>query len=334
MELIVENPGLLTTIQDEGRFGYLSFGMSSAGPMDPAAFRIANILVGNDHGESALEATIFGPTIRFEGEEGLLALTGADMGATLNGRPCPRYQAVPVKAGDQLRMGAVTSGARAYIAVSGGIDVPLIMGSRSTAVQNRVGGFEGRKLMAGDRLPGGIPRYLPADPDPRHSSAPEYPGAVEIRVIPGPQQDAFTAAGLVTFYGSEFTIGADSNRMGCRLDGPLVEHAGDGNIISDGIVPGCIQVPGSGQPIVLLQDCQTVGGYAKIATVVAADLGSMGQLKPGDRVRFRAVSLEEAHAAYLNQEKTLYELDAKFNHSWAEAAVHRIGQFLSGKTVL
>lgn len=129
-------------------------------------------------------------------------------------------------------------------------------------------------------------------------------------------------------------IGADSNRMGCRLDGPLVEHAGDGNIISDGIVPGCIQVSGSGQPIVLLQDCQTVGGYAKIATVVAADLGSMGQLKPGDRVRFRAVSLEEAHAAYLNQEKTLYELDAKFNHSWAEAAVHRIGQFLSGKTVL
>lgn len=334
MELIVENPGLLTTIQDEGRFGYLSFGMSCSGPMDPVAFRIANILVGNDHGESALEATILGPTIRFEGEECLLALTGADMGATLNGRPCPRYQAVPVKADDQLRMCAVTSGARAYIAVSGGIDVPLIMGSRSTAVQNKIGGFEGRKLMAGDRLQVGIPRYLPADTDPRHSPAPEFAGAMEVRVIPGPQEDEFTEGGLAAFYGSEYTIGADFNRMGVRLDGPLVEHAGDGNIISDGIVPGCIQVPGSGQPIVLLQECQTVGGYAKIATVISADLGRMGQVKPGDRVRFKKVSLEEAHAAYLEQEKMLYDLDAKFNHSWAEATVHRIGQFLSGKPVL
>ena len=171
MALVVDNPGLLTTVQDEGRFGYARFGMSPSGPMDRVAFETANILVGNDPGESALEMTMLGPTLTLLGE-GVLAVTGADMASRINGRPCPRYQAVAYHDGDRLEMGFAASGARAYLAVSGGFDVPKVMGSRSTAVQNQVGGFEGRKLKAGDRLALGTPKYLPADPDPRHAEPP------------------------------------------------------------------------------------------------------------------------------------------------------------------
>ena len=330
MALVVDNPGLLTTVQDEGRFGYARFGMSPSGPMDRVAFETANILVGNDPGESALEMTMLGPTLTLLGE-GVLAVTGADMASRINGRPCPRYQAVAYHDGDRLEMGFAASGARAYLAVSGGFDVPKVMGSRSTAVQNQVGGFEGRKLKAGDRLALGTPKYLPADPDPRHAEPPaplSFP--LRIRVIPGPQEDAFTSTGLDTFYGTEYTLGADSNRMGYRLEGPVIEMAGDGNIISDGIVPGCIQVPGAGLPIILLQECQTVGGYPKIATVIAADMPLLGQCKPGDRLVFQPVTMEEAHRAYFIQQKAIFDLDRKFNYTPVQNALHWLGQLLSG----
>ncbi len=332
-ELIIETPGMLTTVQDLGRFGSARFGMSPSGPMDSVSFRIANILVGNDPKDSALEATILGPTVRFT-DDGLIAVTGADMAPKLNSRPCPRYQAVPVRSGDILQLGAITSGARTYVAFSGGIDVPLMMGSRATAVQNKVGGFEGRRLMAGDRLSLGKPAYLPADTDPRHLPLPApYANEAIFRVVPGPQEDAFTEAGRKTFYGSTYTVSTESNRMGCRLEGSVIEHAGDGNIISDGIVAGCIQVPGSGQPIVLLQECQTVGGYAKIATVISADLSRLGQCKAGDRITFQAVTLAEAQQAYREQERVILALEERFNHSWAESFVRRIGRRLAGKTI-
>ncbi|NBI68167.1 biotin-dependent carboxyltransferase [Pseudoflavonifractor sp. 60] len=311
MGFITENPGVLTTIQDEGRYGYEQFGMSPAGPMDLRAFRTANLLVDNDPGESALEATALGPALRFD-QDNVAAVTGADMAPTLNGRPCPMYQAVAVKAGDVLRLGAAKSGLRSYIAFAGGLDVPQVMGSRATALQNQVGGYQGRRLAKGDAVgfrapnPGlALPRVAPVPP-------PEGKEAV-IRVILGPQDDMFTQEGLNTFLSQPYTVSKDFDRMGCRLEGAVIAHSGDGNIISDGMVTGAIQVPTSGQPIIMLAERQTVGGYTKIATVISADLPRVGQRKTGDVIRFQAVTVEEAHQLWRAFHQELEELKAQLD---------------------
>jgi len=313
MGFLAENPGVLTTIQDEGRYGYEQFGMSPAGPMDLKAFRTANILVGNPMGESALEATVLGPALRFD-QDNVIAITGADMGPTLNGAPCPMYQAVAVKAGDQLRLGAAKTGCRAYLAFRGGLDVPPVMGSRSTALQNQVGGYQGRKLAKGDqigfRAPDGALQGLRAAPVP----SPAGREAV-VRVILGPQEDRFTKEGLDAFLSQPYTVSKDFDRMGCRLEGPVIAHKTDGNIISDGMVTGAIQVPTSGQPIIMMAERQTVGGYTKIATVISADLPVVGQRKTGDVIRFQAVTVEEAHRLWREFSRELEDLRARLSRS-------------------
>lgn len=311
MGFVTENPGVLTTIQDEGRYGYEQFGMSPSGPMDLKAFRTANLLAGNPAGESALEATVLGPALRFD-QENVIALTGADMQPVLNGRPCPMYQAVAVRAGDLLKLGAARTGCRTYIAFAGGLDVPLVMGSRATALQNRVGGFQGRKLAKGDAV--GFRAPNPALPLPRIAPIPVHGGhEVTIRVVLGPQDDAFTREGMETFLGRPYTVSKDFDRMGCRLEGPVIEHKTDGNIISDGMVTGAIQVPTAGQPIIMLAERQTVGGYTKIATVISADLPLVGQCKTGDTIRFQAVRMEEAHRAWREANRELEELKARLD---------------------
>lgn len=311
MGFATENPGVLTTIQDEGRYGYEQFGMSPAGPMDGTAFRTANILVGNLEGESALEATMLGPALCFD-QDNLIAITGADMVPTLNGQPCPMYQAVAVKAGDRLMLGAARTGCRAYIAFAGGLDVPQVMGSRATALQNKVGGYQGRKLAKGDNV--GFRAPNPTLPLPRIAPVSALAGReVTIRVVLGPQDDAFTEEGVQTFLSQPYTVSKDFDRMGCRLEGPVIQHKTDGNIISDGMVTGAIQVPTSGQPIIMLAERQTVGGYTKIATVISADLPIVGQRKTGDVIRFQAVSMEEAHRAWREANRELEELKARLD---------------------
>lgn len=311
MGFVTENPGVLTTIQDEGRYGYEQFGMSPAGPMDGTAFRTANLLVGNPEGESALEATVLGPTLRFD-QDNVIAVTGADMAPALNGQPYPMYQAVSVKAGDQLKLGAAKTGCRAYIAFAGGLDVPQVMGSRATALQNKVGGYQGRKLAKGDAV--GFRAPNPSLPLPRTAPVPAPAGReVTIRVILGPQDDMFTKEGLDTFLSQPYTVSKDFDRMGCRLEGPVIQHKTDGNIISDGMVTGAIQVPTSGQPIIMLAERQTVGGYTKIATVISTDLPLVGQRKTGDVIRFQAVSVEEAHRAWRETNRELEELKANLD---------------------
>jgi len=308
MNFLVESPGLLTTVQDGGRYGYERFGVSPSGPMDRHAFQIANILAGNRRCEGALEATILGPTLVFDGD-GVIALTGADMGAALNGVPCPTWRAVAVYAGDRLTMGPARSGCRTYIAFCGGLDVPTVMGSRSTALQSRIGGYEGRKLAPGDTLavrPAPLPQNLPAR---RAAPPPPYGGRVTVRVILGPQEDAFTAEGLDTFLTQPYTVSNDFSRMGYRLEGPVIRHREDGNILSDGMVTGAVQVPTSGRPIIMMADRQTVGGYTKIAAVISADLPLVGQCKAGDILRFRSVSLAEAHEALGRAEQELRDLE-------------------------
>ena len=303
MRVRVNKAGLLTTVQDGGRWGYQAMGVPVAGPMDLYSHRLANALVGNADGGATLEVTLTGPELEFD-DERTIAVTGA----TFEGIPDARFA---VRRGDRLRFGARVRGTRAYVAISGGIDTPLVLGSRSTHLPSAMGGFEGRALKAGDELPLGEPiaRLKVRAPNSR---APEREALTErtlaertLRVLPGPQHDRFTANALDVLQSAPYRIGTDSNRMGYRLAGARLEHSRGADIISDATPAGTLQVPASGQPILLMADRQTTGGYAKIATVISADLSVAGQLAPGDEVRFVVTTPAEAHAALLAQEQLL-----------------------------
>ena len=295
MSILVKTPGPLTTVQDEGRFFYQSSGIRPSGVMDAAAYEAANALVGNTKGEAVLEMTFLGATLEFQ-SAAWFALTGADMQAKLDGAPVARDQAIRAEAGQTLAVGMAVSGCRGYLAVRGGVDVPLVMGSRSTDVSAKLGGFDGRALKAGDVLP-----TLSVDdwtPTTLRYESPVYESAVTVRVVPGPQEEYFTAAGLETFFSSAYEISPNSDRMGLRLEGPEIESRNGTDIVSDGIVFGSIQVPSGGKPILLMADHQTAGGYAKIGTVLSLDLPKLAQARPGDTVRFQRISAEDAQALY------------------------------------
>lgn len=294
----VINPGLLTTVQDLGRYGRQQYGIPVAGAADRYSYKAANLLVGNRETAAALEITVFGPRLKTLADT-IIAVTGADLGARLNGRPLTLHQAVPVKSGSIIDFSVPLHGCRAYLAVAGGIAVPLVMGSRSTSLRARLGGYRGRALESGDLLSAyrqaGSPPNTPAGAaQAAHAPVPRWEKPCVIRVIPGPRDDYFTARGKETFFSSEYTVGMHSDRMGLRLEGPLIEHSGATDIISDGTVPGIIQVPGDGRPVILFVDAQTVGGYPEIATVITADLPKLAQLLPGDRLMFVPVTIEEA----------------------------------------
>ena len=290
MKLHILNPGPQTTVQDRGRFGYMAYGIAPSGAMDQAAYEAANELLGNRNGEAVLEATLLGPTVQFDGDC-VIALTGADMGALLDGVPLETYCSHQVRAGQTLTMGLAKTGCRGYLAVSGGVDVPVVMGSRSTNLKCQLGGMEGRALKRGDVLEaaGGIPAARK-----KTAEKPELSQSVTVRVIPGPQDDLFTKRGLETLWSSTYTVSTSSDRMGLRLEGPTVETVSGSDIVSDGIAFGAIQVTSAGQPIILMADRQTTGGYAKVGTVCSADLPKLAQLKPGGIVQMKPISVQEA----------------------------------------
>ena len=289
-------PGLLTTVQDVGRPGYQRFGVPRGGALDAFALAAANALVGNPPDAAGLEVTLVGPVLRVAAE-GLVACTGADLGFTIDGEPAALWQAHRVRPGQVLRFAGRRSGCRAYVAVAGGIAVPPVMGSRSTDIRARIGGVAGRALARGDHLPVGP---LPADW--RERAGLSLPPALRrhglpqpARVVLGPQDDRFLPVAFERLLGAPYRVSAQSDRMGYRLTGPRLVHRDGADIVSEGNAPGSIQVPGNGQPIVLLADRQTTGGYAKIATVVSADLDFLAQAAPGDRITFRAVDVATAH---------------------------------------
>jgi len=289
----VTDPGPQTTVQDLGRVGQLRYGIPPSGPIDVRAFVVANRLVGNVDGAAALECTLMGP--RFTVQTACaMAVTGADAPVTVNGEAAPTWTTIPLAAGDAVRVAAARAGVRIYVAFSGGLDVPTVLGSRATFLRGRMGGVEGRALKRDDRL-----HLLPAPPPSRlqipAASIPAIESEPEIRVVLGPQQDRFTAEGIAALLGGAYDMLPQSDRMGARLSGPRIAHARGHDIISDGIALGSVQVPGDGQPIVLLVDRQSTGGYTKIATVVSFDIGRIGQVKPGQRVRFHAIDVAEAH---------------------------------------
>ena len=289
-------PGALTTVQDAGRFDYQQAGMMCSGVMDTDAYEAAGYLVGNTDGEAVLEHTVFGGTYLFE-SDCIIAITGADMKPSLNGSPCPMYRPVFVKAGSRLVLGAAVNGCRTYLGVSGGIDVPVVMGSRSTCMKCRIGGYLGRALCSGDLLPVGRSAVSFEQLSGRSIRQPVYSDTITVRAIAGPQDEYFTDKGKRTFYSCAFTVSDQSDRMGCRLNGPAVESFHGTDIISDGIVFGSVQITSAGQPIILLADRQTTGGYAKIATVCTADLPLLAQARPGSTIHFKEITVEEAQQA-------------------------------------
>lgn len=295
--------GLLTTVQDGGRTGYQSQGFSVGGAMDLRAFRTANLLLDNPENAAALEITLLGPELEFTSPT-YIAVTGGDFSPTLNGNPVPMYAALRIRKGDVLKFGGARTGTRGYIAFSGGLDVPVVMGSRSTSLTGRIGGFQGRKLQAGDELNERTPRrFLPFLRSRRLSPPDSAADDGVLRVIPGPQDDLFTREGMETFLSAEYTVTGESDRMGCRLDGPAVTAKGATDILSDGTAFGAVQVPSSGKPIVLLADRQTAGGYAKIATVISVDIPRLVQKRMDDKIRFSAVTVQEAQALLLREER-------------------------------
>lgn len=331
MEIV--SPGLMTTVQDLGRRGYQRLGVPVAGAMDTFALRIANILVGNREDAAGLEVTVLGPTIRFLVDT-TISLAGADLGAHLDGVSIPPWRSVTVKAGGVLGFRGTQEGVRAYIAVAGGLDVPLVMGSRSTYLKGSFGGHDGRALTDGDVLDI-LPPNAPRGPNGTEL-APEltpasYGHEHQVRVVLGPQDDAFSSRGLSTFLSAQYSISIQSDRMGYRLDGPKVEHVDRADIVSDAIALGSVQITGDGSPIILLADRGTTGGYTKIATVIGADLSYLAQAMPGDTIQFSSISQDDARDILLGQERLIAEIKRSvgLDNSGlfglaAEGEVHRV----------
>jgi antagonist of KipI len=315
--MLVVRAGLQTTLQDLGRWGFQCRGVPVAGPMDRGAHRLANALAGSDPAAAVLEVTLSGPELVFD-DPRHVAVTGAEFDLTVDDEAVPMNARIAVPAGGTLRFGERRKGARAYVAVAGGFDVPLVLGSRATHVGSHMGGYQGRALAAGDRIPlhpargdrgwTGRPG-VPEDAVAALASGPQEGG--RLRVVPGPDRDRFTSEAIETLRSATWIVGADSNRMGYRLEGPVLPHADGADIISQATVPGLIQVPGSGAPVLLMADRQTTGGYARIATVISADLDLAGQLAPGDPVAFEVCSLRDALVALAAREHLLMRVESR-----------------------
>jgi antagonist of KipI len=308
MSLIeVRAPGLLTTVQDLGREGFGPMGVSASGAADAVSLRIGNRLVGNAEGVAGLEMTLLGGTFFFR-ETAVVALTGADFAPTLDNAPVPSWSSVEIRAGQTLLMGPTQTGARCYLCVRGGIDVKRFLGSASTHLLSGLGGFEGRALRKGDVLRVGRAsegfRTFRKRNLARRALEKLAPRKV-LRVTAGPQSDWFSAETRRMFYPGTYRVAEDSNRMGLRLEGAALAPVSGGEMISEGVSLGAVQITAGGLPIILFVEQQTTGGYPKIANVISADLSSLGQLRPRDEVRFELVEMETARALLVEQEKLL-----------------------------
>ena len=298
MSIEILNAGMLSTVQDLGRFGVMKNGFTQSGAMDSRSAKTANLLVNNSIDSAVIEMTLTGITARFNNDY-VIALSGGDFGFSINDTPVQTNRAYAVKKGDVLKSGSAKKGLRAYFSVSGGIDVPKAMESRSTNLKSAIGGYHGRRLKSGDVLQvckrniydtvytREMCRFARLEPY-------SYSSNITVRAVLGPQDDMFTNEDINRFFGTEYKVTPQSDRMGIRLDGEPLQSKNGVDIISDGIVFGSVQVPKDGMPIVLMADHQTTGGYAKIATVISVDLPLLAQAKPNDTVRFECISIKNA----------------------------------------
>jgi antagonist of KipI len=308
MSMIVERAGFLASVQDLGRTGFREFGVSSGGALDTFGLRVANLLVGNDEGAAGLEITLGGLQLRFE-DERLVAWCGGEFDVRIGSKALPAGHAAHMQAGGELKFRRPQIGCRSWLAVSGGIDVPAVLGSRSTDLRAQFGGFQGRTLRDGDvirlaRRPGSsIPVTTISSWTAPHDWVNPAKPKPTLRFVRGIDWNRFNASTLQRLTSEAFTVSPDSDRMGVRLEGPELKRVDTTDLISEAVTPGTIQVPPSGKPILLLGDCQTIGGYPKIAHVITVDLGVAAQLRAGDHVRFSEVSLDDAHRLLMERER-------------------------------
>lgn len=316
MSLRVIKPGLLTTIQDLGRKGFQKHGVIVSGAMDTYSLRIANLLVGNQEGEAALEVTLMGPTFKVE-EDCVIAITGGDLSPTIDDRTVPMWRPVYVKKGAILRFGRCKSGCRAYLSVAGGYAISEVLGSKSTYLRGQMGGYKGRALQVDDVvLFNGHSTMIKHKWTESFLAAKWFVHAKEflpsripvIRFLAGSQYEYFTNSSKLQFVRSLFKVSSQSDRMGYRISGPALELQHKRDILSEAVSNGSIQVPPDGNPIILLADRQTTGGYPKIAQVITTDLSLIGQLKPGESIQFSQVTLKEAEQLYIQKEQKLKQL--------------------------
>jgi biotin-dependent carboxylase-like uncharacterized protein len=311
MELFrVIKPGLFTSVQDLGRWGYQRLGVPVSGAMDEYAFAVANLLVGNRLNDASLEITLIGPELETL-HKAQIAVAGADFPLAINGNLVSMWQTINIEKGDLITFaGSAQSGCRAYLAVKGGIDVPLVLGSRSTYARGGFGGNEGRALKTGDLI-----RVFASEKSVKTKRivppelVPCYDKELSVDVVLGPQEDMFTAEGVETFLSSPYTVTPESDRMGYRLTGKPIERKSTAELVTEALVKGSAQVPSNGQPIILMADAQTSGGYPKIATVCTPVASRLAQAKPNDKVHFNKISLSQAHTQYVEYKKRLHQLE-------------------------
>lgn len=317
--------GLYTTVQDLGRCGYQDMGFTVSGVMDRRSFMLANLLVDNAENEAVLEFTMVGPTLKFTSDT-IIAITGGDFSPRLNDKQVSMYTAIYVHKGDVLSMSYAKSGSWGYIAFSSRLDVPMVMGSRSTNVKSGIGGFHGRTLKKDDQIWfRAKKRYLPYFLSRKIEPDDFLKETETIRVIMGPQEDYFSRQGKETFLNNEYTVSSECDRMGYRLEGEYIAHNEKGaDIISDGIALGAIQVPSHGKPIIMLSDRQTTGGYTKIANVISVDLPKLVQRKEGHKIHFKAVTIEEAQSLYIEEYHQYDAIRKRIHHPCGEVLDPRI----------
>ena len=328
--LLVRSCGPMTSLQDRGRLGVGRNGISRSGAMDRLSFAEANALVGNDPDEGAIELMLAGVTFEVTGGSARIALAGAAMSVKVDGEALPASTSRTVRDGGTVTIGAASAGIYAYLAVAGGFNVPAQLGSVSLQPRAGIGGVDGRPFQAGDRV---RLRSVDDPAGPEHHLPPWRPDDAPIRVVLGPQDDLFPPHAVEAFLDNTYRLSEEADRMGYRLTGPKIEHLRGYNIVSDGLVAGSVQVPGSGLPIVMMSDHQTTGGYPKIATVLTVDRGRLAQRRPGSAVRFAAVEVEEAQALLREHEAAIAGLSAarKVWHDGLPGVEELLGLNLAGE---
>ena len=335
MGIIVLNSGMKTTIQDRGRYGYQSSGFSVSGVMDRRSATLANFLVGNEPGEPVIEFVLTGPEISFT-KDTIIALTGGDFHPRVNGNPVENYCAIEIRKGDRLSLPFAKTGSYGYLAIANGLEIEKIMGSFSTNTRVHIGGFKGRPLENGDSIPFARSRKQDENALVRRMKPEVFEETkVELRVVLGPEEDSFTKKGIETFLSNEYTLTSQIDRMGYRLEGEEIEHKASADIITNGIAFGAVQVPAHGNPIIMLADRQTTGGYTKIANIISVDIYRLVQLREGDSVTFSEVSPEEAQRIYKSEiekwNKTKEKIEQRVQRKgFKRAAAQRIASLYEG----
>lgn len=300
----VLKPGLFTTVQDLGRYGYLKYGVPISGAMDTYSLIAANLLVANNPGDACLEVTLIGPELQAL-KRTQIAITGGVIPPKVNGQNVSMWQTVDLQEGDIISFEKMKSGCRAYISIRGGIDTPLVLGSRSTYVRGRFGGINGGQLKTGDFVEGFYAPLIKFGFSMPEKLVPELAGKFTVNVILGPQSDMFTEKGVSVFLSNPYKVTLEADRMGYRLEGPRIEHKDKADIVSDALLPGAVQVPKNGNPIIIMQDAQTTGGYPKIAVAITPDVSSLGQAGPNDVIEFSRITVSQAHKKMLEYHKFL-----------------------------